>query len=398
MANYFDSFSHLDELLTQSRCFWQFMPFSQLDYQWRETYPELCEWLENLSEAQLAEYQNNAELLAHTLKKWIPQSVELFNATSLAFLPQKETVLPRGSDTGIPGRKWQQITAFTSALPKLGLPWLEWCAGKGHLGRVLALSHQQSVVSLEWQDQLCIDGEAMAQHLNLPITFVQADAFAKESQQHIKTEQHAVALHACGDLHTSLLQHCAAKQAAAVSISPCCYHLIRSDFYQMLSEYGKKTQLQLSKHDLRLPLQETVTAGQRVQALRETEVSFRLGFDALQRHVRDVDEYLSVPNTQKALFNQGFSAFCHWAAEKKSINLAGLDIDYDYWLAEGKRRFQISERMELVRQLFRRPLEMWLVLDRACFMVEQGYQVEIGLFCEKLMTPRNILINACISK
>lgn len=69
MANYFDSFSHLDELLTQSRCFWQFMPFSQLDYQWRETYPELCEWLENLSEAQLAEYQNNAELLAHTLKK-----------------------------------------------------------------------------------------------------------------------------------------------------------------------------------------------------------------------------------------------------------------------------------------------------------------------------------------
>ncbi|HIF9123365.1 TPA: methyltransferase, partial [Photobacterium damselae] len=97
-------------------------------------------------------------------------------------------------------------------------------------------------------------------------------------------------------------------------------------------------------------------------------------------------------------FNQGFSAFCHWAAEKKSINLAGLDIDYDYWLAEGKRRFQISERMELVRQLFRRPLEMWLVLDRACFMVEQGYQVEIGLFCEKPMTPRNILINAYISK
>ncbi len=36
--------------------------------------------------------------------------------------------------------------------------------------------------------------------------------------------------------------------------------------------------------------------------------------------------------------------------------------------------------MELVRHLFRRPLELWLVLDRALFLQEQGYRVEVGSF------------------
>ncbi len=50
--------------------------------------------------------------------------------------------------------------------------------------------------------------------------------------------------------------------------------------------------------------------------------------------------------------------------------------------------------MELVRHLFRRPLEIWLALDRALFLEEQGYEVELGAFCDKPMTPRNLLIRA----
>ena len=50
--------------------------------------------------------------------------------------------------------------------------------------------------------------------------------------------------------------------------------------------------------------------------------------------------------------------------------------------------------MELVRLLFRRPLEIWLALDRACFLEEQGYNVVMGSFCDKPITPRNLLIHA----
>jgi hypothetical protein len=52
------------------------------------------------------------------------------------------------------------------------------------------------------------------------------------------------------------------------------------------------------------------------------------------------------------------------------------------------------ERISLVQQPFRRCLEMWLVLDKALFLAENGYQVEISQFCSRAMTPRNILIHA----
>ena len=50
--------------------------------------------------------------------------------------------------------------------------------------------------------------------------------------------------------------------------------------------------------------------------------------------------------------------------------------------------------LELVRSLFRRPLEFWLLLDRALYLEEQGYQVRLGRFCEPALTPRNLLLLA----
>ena len=44
--------------------------------------------------------------------------------------------------------------------------------------------------------------------------------------------------------------------------------------------------------------------------------------------------------------------------------------------------------------LFRRPLELWLLLDRCLYLVEQGYSVRLGEFCPTSLSPRNLLILA----
>ena len=81
--------------------------------------------------------------------------------------------------------------------------------------------------------------------------------------------------------------------------------------------------------------------------------------------------------------------------------MKGLSLPPEMTLAQvahfeqaGAARLPVVARMELVRHLFRRPLEIWLALDRALFLEEQGYQVELGTFCDKPMTPRNLLIRA----
>ena len=51
-------------------------------------------------------------------------------------------------------------------------------------------------------------------------------------------------------------------------------------------------------------------------------------------------------------------------------------------------------RFSIVRHAFRRAIEVWLVLDLACYLEERGYAVALGSFCERHLTPRNLLISA----
>ncbi|MGV8496106.1 methyltransferase, partial [Pseudomonas aeruginosa] len=57
-------------------------------------------------------------------------------------------------------------------------------------------------------------------------------------------------------------------------------------------------------------------------------------------------------------------------------------------------RLAMVRNLELVRALFRRPLELWLLLDRCLYLVEQGYSVRLGEFCPTSLSPRNLLILA----
>ena len=121
--------------------------------------------------------------------------------------------------------------------------------------------------------------------------------------------------------------------------------------------------------------------------------AWRLGFDALQRDLRGVDDYWPVPSHPARLNNEDFQAFCRWAADKKGLTLPAT-VDWSHWQKEGERLWHRVRRLELLRHLFRRPLELWLVLDYALFLQEQGYQVRLGTFFPRSMTPRNILLDA----
>ncbi|MCH7373166.1 methyltransferase [Aeromonas sp. MR16] len=386
-------FQQLDRLLTDTRRWWQYQPYHHQGLAFADEAPELAARLNGLSLEEVMALDADMAALCTLLAPWIPAGQALHALSELdAFLPEP-IACTKGMAMYMPGRKQAQIEAFTGCLPPHGGPYLEWCAGKGHLGRLVSLQRGADIISLELQGALCEEGRLLAARDGARMQFIEADAFAPASGQLIAREHHAMALHACGELHTHLLERVAEQGASGVTISPCCYHLIRGDQYRPLSEAAAASALRLGKSDLKLPLQETVTGGARIARLREQEVVWRLAFDCLQRQLRGVDEYLPVPNMQKSLLTGGFEAFCGWAAERKGIRLpAGLD--HAAFLARGEQRYGDVARMELVRHLFRRPLEIWLALDRALFLQEHGYSVEVGEFCDKPMTPRNILIRA----
>ncbi len=294
----------------------------------------------------------------------------------------------------VPGRKWQQIEAFATRLSFASQPthWLDWCSGKGHLGRRLLGSGQQ-LTCVEYDPFLVASGQALSQRHHLHALHVEQDVLAADAPAVLNAAHTPVALHACGDLHVRLMHLASAAGCQQMAIAPCCYNRISRNEYQALSCAGSASLLQLSLEDLALPMNETVTAGARVRRQRDTSMARRLAFDLLQRQVRGVDEYLPTPSLPSAWLDKPFADYCRDLAVLKELSTIG-EADWPALEATGWQRLAEVRNLELLCGLFRRPLELWLNLDRALFLAEQGYVVRLGTFCDASLTPRNLLLLA----
>ena len=383
-------FQALDAFLIEHQGLWRPRPFTQLQLPWETEHPELSRWLRQRSLAE-AEASHNQP---HDLPAPAPFPQLAARALRLGAVDKlpTHTLEPARHrlNVDVPGRKWQQIEAFGAALTFAQTPahWLDWCAGKGHLGRRL-LQPGQQLTCLEYDPALIASGQALSDRHDLHATHHLQDVMADVA---IQPEHTPVALHACGDLHVRLLQLASAAGCKQLALAPCCYNRITADSYQALSAAGRASLLQLSIDDLGLPLSETVTAGNRVRQQRDTSMARRLGFDQLQRQVRGCDDYLPTPSLPASWLDKSFADYCQELASLKGLS-TGVQ-DWQALEAHGWQRLAEVRNLELVRGLFRRPLELWLVLDRALFMVEQGYNVEVGSFCEPSLTPRNLMVLA----
>ena len=383
-------FQALDAFLTEHQGLWLPRPFTQLQLPWETEHPELSRWLRQRSLAE-AEASHNQP---HNLPAPAPFPQLAARALRLGAVDKlpTHTLEPARHrlNVDVPGRKWQQIEAFGAALTFAQTPahWLDWCAGKGHLGRRL-LQPGQQLTCLEYDPALIASGQALSDRHDLHATHHLQDVMADVA---IQPEHTPVALHACGDLHVRLLQLASAAGCKQLALAPCCYNRITADRYQAVSAAGRASLLQLSIDDLGLPLSETVTAGNRVRQQRDTSMARRLGFDQLQRQVRGCDDYLPTPSLPASWLDKSFADYCQELASLKGLS-TGVQ-DWQALEAHGWQRLAEVRNLELVRGLFRRPLELWLVLDRALFMVEQGYNVEVGSFCESSLTPRNLMVLA----
>ncbi|NWE46874.1 methyltransferase [Pseudomonas gingeri] len=387
-------FKALDTFLSAHQHLWRPRPFTHLHLPWENQHPQLATWLRQRSLDDAETSHNHPEQLA------APAPFPALAAESRALAAVgalHASALPPANhrlNVDVPGRKWQQIEAFAARLDFARSPehWLDWCSGKGHLGRRL-LQPGQQLTCLEYDPALVASGEQLSRHHHLPAEHVQQDVMAADAGSRLNAGHTPVALHACGDLHVRLMQLASRAGCRQLAIAPCCYNRIGSDHYQALSVAAQASALRLSLDDLALPLSETVTAGARVRRQRDTSMARRLAFDLLQRRLRQSDDYLPTPSLPSAWLDKPFTDYCHDLAALKELSTVG-DQDWTQLEAAGWQRLAEVRNLELLRGLFRRPLELWLVLDRALFLEEQGYRVRLGQFCESPLTPRNLMLLA----
>lgn len=381
-------FTQVAAVLHRYQRYWQLQPMARSALPFDAALNSL---LQSLSLTELAALEDNPERQQQLFGGFFPELFAL-PATSQAEPAEALPEWPFWLTNGIGGRKLSQIQHFCQQLAPSELPLLEWCAGKGHLGRLLAAQGRQ-VTSVEWQAELCRQGEALAAQFQLPQRFVCADVLTPAGRAVLSPQQQLVALHACGDLHLQLIKHAVAVGTHALQLAPCCYHLIAAEYYQPLSTLAQQHNLQLSRQDLKLAVQAQVTGGERVARLRQTEVSWRLAYQLLRTELTADASYQPLPSLPKHWFSGDFNAFLAYAAQLQQLPLPAV-IDDHALLARADEAYLQLQRIDVVRHLFRRPLELYLVLDRALYLQQQGYQVQLSVFCAYQITPRNFLIRA----
>ena len=387
-------FTALDAFLIDHQALWKPRPFTHLQLPWEASYPELALWLRGRS-LEDAENSHNQPCLLDAPEPFASLAAMSAELSTVGELPAR--VLEAAGhrlNVDVPGRKWQQIEAFAGCLQFAHAPthWLDWCSGKGHLGRRLLQTGQQ-LTCLEYDPALVASGQALSQRHQLHALHIEQDVLAASAASMLNAGHTPVALHACGDLHVQLIRLASAAGCKQLAIAPCCYNRISLNTYQPLSSAAERSVLRLSLDDLALPMSETVTAGARIRRQRDTSMARRLAFDLLQRQLRGVDEYLPSPSLPSAWLDKPFADYCRDLAALKDLSTVG-EQDWVALEAAGWQRLAEVRNLELLRGLFRRPLELWLILDRALFLIEQGYAARLGTFCETPLTPRNFLLLA----
>ncbi|MGA9395114.1 MAG: methyltransferase, partial [Azonexus sp.] len=126
----------LDALLAEFRPLWHAQPFREHRPDWCRQWPALAAELLALDDSELAHLADDGEAAAEFVARHVG---DLAAMTDLARVPDcSRTLLPDFGPFwayGIPGRNRSQIEAFAASAAYSGQPLIDWCGGKGHLGR-----------------------------------------------------------------------------------------------------------------------------------------------------------------------------------------------------------------------------------------------------------------------
>lgn len=383
-------FTQLETILLELKPLWQAQPFKQLPPAWCQHYPQLAGAISALSDSELDRLRSDDALLYDWLAVYLPVFSRLPALLELPSNPFEHKEQWKHLDWAVPGRKWQQITTFSAGLDDITRPLIEWCGGKGHLGRLLASKAGVSVTTLERDAALCAAGEELAQRARVKQIFRPVDVFTSAAP--VLQQYHVVALHACGGLHRHLLRRAVSDKCPAMDIAPCCYHLYGGEEY---IPFMPDSALHLSRDDLRIAVTETVTSSGREIKQRDREMAWKLGFLSLYASLSGSAEYLAIAPIDKALLKGSFEDFCRQLARREGLeDLLDGGIDWSLYEHSGWQRQAQVMRFSILRHAIRRTLELWLVLDMALYLQQHHYQVRLATFCTPGITPRNIQLSA----
>ena len=374
-------------LLIENRSLWSFHPFTQEVHSWECDYPEASDFLRSWTPEEVEHFemcpQNHPEA---------PSSIlDIFSRcqeyTNLPIMYDSSFSCSKQLLLNIKERKRHQLIPFISCIQDPCLNYVDWCCGKGHLGRMLASIFGANIVGIENNLQVIEKGRSLAPQKQV---FIECDVFHNDIPDF---QGGMVALHSCGSLLTKAMEQVFEQDLQECFLVSCCYHKINEEFYVPMSETGKKQHVCFTKKELRLPSTLEHHASKKSKRRRRADMRYRLSIDYILQEIGFHSSYTSFPPVPDFWKDLSFQEYVDqvWARENypsiSKINVKNME-------EKGREQLRIIRALSSFRSMFGRVLEVWINTDRALWLQEKGYNVTLGICMPKSASPRNIAIQA----
>jgi SAM-dependent methyltransferase len=207
----------------------------------------------------------------------------------------------------------------------------------------------------------------------------------------------SLGLHTCGDLANTHLEIAIKAESGALINLGCCYYKLSKNNTYNISNFSKSNNnLRLNMYALTLATLAHKQMGHWDFQFKNMVKNYRYAFHMYLYHEKGITDFVSVGNSSQRYYEGDFASYAKEQMKRLDIENKQSDESLNHFFQDPARTRLIRKMIlaGILRGIYGRPLELYLLLDRALYLEENGYKTQLIPFFDEELSPRNIGIQA----
>lgn len=215
----------------------------------------------------------------------------------------------------------------------------------------------------------------------------------------IKHNVMPVGLHTCGRLALDIIRVSSFSKVPALVNFGCCYHTLDKSDLQNISSFAQSLEhLHMNKFALTLACRAHRKMDEKDYDLKQKVKYYRYAIHILLHDLYGINEQVTLGNSSPKLYDESFGIYVLEQFKRIKLEPRHTEAEFNDYFASPGLKVLIDRMLAagLIRNALGRVMELYLQLDRAIYLEEQGYEVQVQEFFEEELSPRNIGITAIL--
>jgi len=276
--------------------------------------------------------------------------------------------------------------------------------GKGLLAQTLVNQYRMPVTSFDMDPVLQETGRKRhyknPRHPDMKVEFItkKVDVSDPTFNSLLRPDDMSLGLHTCGALATDQIRFSVHNKIAGLINLGCCYHkLENTPTPHFISNIARELSLPpMSKYALTLASRAHRKMDEKSNDLKNKVKLYRYAMHMLLYDKYDVKELTPLGNSSPKLYDESFGTYALEQLGRLKIEAIHSKEELDHYLDNPSMQTLIWQMLAagFIRNAFGRLLELYILLDRVCYLEENGYKSQLLEFFDEELSPRNLGITA----